>query len=89
MAVKTITTLVKTFCHKLLNKFGHFLLPNTKNFTGKLISAGEKRVREEMKYSYPFSIRGTTKEREDIIRNQTYRHRYNFLPILIKCKRDK
>lgn len=60
MAVKTTTILDKAFCREFLNKFGPLLLPNTKNLTGKLISAGEKSVREELKYSYPFSITRTT-----------------------------
>lgn len=62
MAVKTTTSLVKTFYHEFFNKFDRLLTLNTKNFTGKLISAGEKskkNVRDEMKCSYPFSITAT------------------------------
>lgn len=42
-AVKSTTSLVKTFYHEFFNKFDRLLTLNTKNFTGKLISVGEKR----------------------------------------------
>lgn len=42
-AVKSTASLVKTFCHE----FPHFLIPNTKKFTGKLILSGEKWNKEK------------------------------------------